>query len=70
MRGTHFVFHMSCAALTLICAVSLVNGGKGGFPASWLVKEAIVLICSKIEIVGYDFEENLSLRVGESGRVL
>jgi hypothetical protein len=30
------VFHASCAALTLICAVSAVKGGNGGL-ASFLV---------------------------------
>jgi hypothetical protein len=29
--STHLVFHRSCAALTLILAVSAVKGGSGGF---------------------------------------
>jgi hypothetical protein len=33
-RDIYFVFQASWAAFTLICAVSAVNGGYGGFPTS------------------------------------
>lgn len=43
MRGktiiSYFVFHTSCAALTLILAVSSVKGGTGG-----LFVDAIVVV--------------------------
>jgi hypothetical protein len=40
MSATHLVFQVSCAALTLILAVSAVKGGKGGFV---IAPEAIFL---------------------------
>jgi hypothetical protein len=42
-KQTYFVFHRSCAAFTLIFAVSRVKGGKGGLPASWVVDA--ILMC-------------------------
>jgi hypothetical protein len=40
---THWLFHPSCAAFTLACAVSRVNGGNGGLD-SWLLILHLVFI--------------------------